>query len=676
MTFWLRSIPRSLTPGLLLTHAYDEACPWLRDLTLRYRRAVVVAIQLALIVAANYAAFLLRFDGHIPAAELERFRAALPWLVAIRSITFVPFRLYEGLWKYTGVSDVCNIVAGVAVSAVIAFVVLTTSQTVMVGYGRSILLIDSLVLILLLFGVRLSKRIVMWSAHSKAGKRVLIWGAGDAGEMIVRDMQARPCGYQAIGFIDDNGLKLWQRIHGVPVLGSRHHLARLIARMRPDEVLLAMPNAEPAAIREMWRLLRPFNLPIRTLPSVRDILDGRVAVNQIRDVTIGDLLSRAPVDLDVQSLRDLIGGRRVLITGAAGSIGSELSRQIASFGPAVLVLYERYENTLHDLSHELLARYGPTVVKPMIGDVTDAARVGQVFAAFRPELVFHAAAHKHVPLMEHNPCEAIKNNVVGTATVARAAAKAGVERFILISTDKAVSPSSVMGASKYIAERIVKRLSNGTTHFATVRFGNVLGSNGSVLPRFLEQIKAGGPVTVTHPDIRRYFMLIPEAVQLVLHAAALGEPGMTYVLEMGEQIRLVDLARDVIRLAGLVPDKDIQISFVGLRPGEKLFEELVGKDETAEASPIAKIQRVRTSAECDGKDFEAQLSMLVAVARDGNVERVIEQLRRMVPLFEPLDHPARRIAASAGRHSRSVAPASLARPKPSPSPARVARAAS
>src|SRR5437773_6637581 len=379
----------------------------------------------------------------------------------------------------------------------------------------------------------------------KGTKRVLIFGAGDAGEMIVRDMQRQSCGYEPVGFLDDSPAKFRQRIHGVPVLGNRHDLARVIGAKQPHEVLVAMPSADPSIVRSIVELLRPFRVPITTLPSIGDIIGGRVAVNQIRDLTVEDLLARAPVNLNIEPVRQLITGRAVLVTGAGGSIGAELSRQIAALQPSSLVLYERSENALYCVSNSLTDRFGSTWVHPVIGDVTDARRLDQVFKRHRPDIVFHAAAHKHVPLMEHNPCEAVKNNIVGTDLITTAADSWGVERFILISTDKAVNPSSVMGATKRVCELIVQRIApRSATRFATVRFGNVLGSNGSVLPRFLEQIRAGGPVTVTHPDIRRYFMLVSEAVQLVLHAAALGEPGVVYVLDMGEQIKLVELARD------------------------------------------------------------------------------------------------------------------------------------
>ena len=594
----------------------------------------MIAGQLFLAILSNCVAFALRFDGAIPAEHIAILVQTLPWLVLIRGVTFVRCRLDMGLWRYTSVSDLCNIVVAVASSTALCYVMF--SWVLGLGYSRSILVIDSLVLFVLLSGIRLSHRVLPLLARKKGTKRVLIYGAGDAGEMIVRDMRGRPYGYEPLGFIDDDATKVGQRIHGVPVLGGRNDLGRIMVTGQPHEILVAVPSANLATLQGLVESLRPFKVPITTLPSVRDLLDGRVAVNQIRQLTIADLLPRAPVNTNPEAVRQLIEGRRVLVTGAGGSIGSELSRQIAALNPAALVLFERYENALYDVTNNLVDQPQCAGVWPIIGDVTDSSRVDQVLDQYRPQVVFHAAAHKHVPLMEHNVCEAVKNNVIGTMTMADAAERHGVEQFILISTDKAVNPSSVMGATKRVGELIVQTMSeHGTTCFSTVRFGNVLGSNGSVVPRFVDQIKAGGPVTVTHPEIRRFFMLIPEAVHLVLHAATLEAPGAAYVLDMGEPIKLVDLARNVIRLAGYVPEKEIAIRFVGLRPGEKLFEELLGTGETAEPSRFDRILRVRQSCHLDPGLLESQLLELVSIAWQGDSAGVIQQLRRILPEFEP-----------------------------------------
>ena len=384
-------------------------------------------------------------------------------------------------------------------------------------------------------------------------------------------------------------------------------------------------------------------MPIKTLPKLKDLLDGKVTINQIRNLAIEDLLPRPPVGLKPESISHLIAGKSVVVTGAGGSIGSELCRQIVEFHPGALVLYERYENSLYTIENELTDRGHASLVHPVIGDITDAPHLHATIEKFRPDIIFHAAAHKHVPLMELNPGEAFKNNIIGTRTVAEAADKYGVKRFVLVSTDKAVNPSSVMGATKRVAELVVQEMAiRSQTRFLTVRFGNVLGSNGSVVPRFQEQIKAGGPVTVTHPAVQRYFMLISEAVHLVLQAAALGEQSGLYILEMGEQIKLLDLARHLIRLSGFVPEKEILITFVGLRPGEKLEEELVGEGEIAEPSSIDKILRIRSECVPDLASLSRKIEYLkqpkaLFNPQLANISRglVIAQLQELVPAFEP-----------------------------------------
>jgi FlaA1/EpsC-like NDP-sugar epimerase len=609
----------------------------------RFHQPLGIALQIGLMVVSNLIAFLLRFDGDVPRVAAEAFWQMLPWLVAIRAFLFVPFRLYEGIWRYTSVYDLRAIVAGVGVSSGVFFLLTQTPLGPPV-YPRSVFVVDAILLTFLLGAVRLSRRVFAELSHGKPGKRVLIFGAGDAGEMIVRDMKNSAWqGYRPIGFVDDDQDKVGHRIHGVPVLGTRHDLATILNRYRPHEVLLAIPRAEPVAVRAVVRSLERFKIPIKTLPNLRDVIDGKIELSQIRNLSVEDLLARAPVGLDQGPLKFLIGGRRVLVTGAGGSIGSELCRQITKLKPSALVMFERYENSLHAIRLELedgRQRFG---LHPVVGDVTDPIRVDEVMRRYEPEIVFHAAAHKHVPLMEENPCEAIKNNVRGTRVVAQAAEQCGVDRFILISTDKAVNPTSVMGASKRLAELIVRSQPAGSaTSFSIVRFGNVLASNGSVVPRFLEQIKRGGPVTITHPEMRRFFMLIPEAVQLVLHAAAQAECGATYVLEMGEQVRLLDMARDLIQLSGFVPETEIAIEFIGLRPGEKLYEELVGRDEKAGPSAIEKILRV-TSAAAPRADLAEAIARLELDASRGRRDDVMRALRDLVGLVdagEPVKQPA------------------------------------
>lgn len=605
----------------------------LRAPLLRHHRVIVIGLHLVAPIATTYVAFLLRFDGSIPDVETGIWWRTLPFLFVIRALTFGGFRLYEGLWRYTSIWDLKNLATGIGVGSVLFYAVVHGYFGIL-EYPRSVFIIDAMLLLLALGGLRLLPRVYRELVRQGRGKRMLIFGAGDAGEMIVRDM-LKDADYQPVGFLDDDARKIGKRIHGVPVIGSRADLPRAIAVTRPDEVLLAVSRRDLQLMRDLVFVLQPFKVPITTLPAMRLLIDGKVTVNQIRKVSIEDLLPRAPIGLDTSPVRDLIRGKCVMVTGAGGSIGSELCRQIAAFGPSMLVMYERYENSLYTVAHDL-QELAPTVrSEAIIGDVTDERRLTGVMATYRPEIVLHAAAHKHVPLMEQNCCEAIKNNVVGTRLVAEAAQRYGAELFLLISSDKAVNPSSVMGATKRVAELIVQSMPTGRTRCTTVRFGNVLGSNGSVVPRFLQQIQAGGPVTVTHPEIRRYFMLIPEAVQLVLHAAALGTGNDVYVLDMGEQIKLVDLAQNLIRLSGFVPEQEIPIEYVGLRPGEKLYEELMGTEEAIESTAVEKVLRVSNTTATSSPWLRAEVALLTKLAWVTDAEGVIKQLCKIVPSFRP-----------------------------------------
>ena len=602
---------------------------------LRFRRPLIVMTHLVLIALANYLAFWLRFDGAIPDWAMGLFVQTLPLLAVIRMLIFVPFRLYQGMWQYTSVWDFKNIIA----SSVLGIAVFYCAVQWGIGlehYPRSIYVMDTILLIGLMGAIRLSRRVYRDATHHASETRVLIYGAGDAGESLVRALKHGPAnGFKPVGFIDDDPRKTGLRIHGMRVLGGRQHLSRIVADVAPHVVLLAMPSAKPNSMRDLVKLLEPHKVRIQTVPDLRSILEGHVEITRIRNLAVEDLLERAPIGLDATPLRRLIKGKSIMVTGAGGSIGSELCRQIAALEPSCLVLFERYENSLFAIHNELVDRAPEIPAFPIVGDVGDEVRVEKVLQTYKPAIIFHAAAHKHVPLMESSPCEAVKNNVRGTRIVAQAAARCGIEQFIMISSDKAVNPTSTMGATKRTAELVVQSFEErGQTRFMTVRFGNVLGSNGSVVPRFLEQIKAGGPVTITHPEIRRYFMLIPEAVQLVLHAAAMGEDGAIYVLEMGEQIKIVDLARNLIRLAGLIPDEDIPISFVGLRPGEKLFEELVGHEETIEPSTLEKILKVKSSC----SNPYALMPLVAVLERSAalqDIDLVMDLLRELVPTFRP-----------------------------------------
>lgn len=554
---------------------------------LRFRRPLSIFVHLALFALAQVLAFALRFEFDVP---FEYRVLAPPWLLVnlgLRSLSFAWLGLFSGMWRYTGARDLVALFKAIGLSTLIfALYLVVGSQH---SYPRSILVIDWLLTIILVGGVRFGIR-SLWQfaaavAQGKKGDkhRILVVGAGNAGEMLVREMLRAHSGrYVPVGFVDDDKNKQGVRIHGIRVLGTLVDVPSLVLEERIDEVVLAIPSSSGREMRRIVDACKPSGVPLRTIPGFDQLIDGRVTVNQLRSVAIEDLLGRAPVTLDMASISTLLNGSVVMVTGAGGSIGSELCRQIARFEPERLLLIERSENALFEVHRELIRKFPAVEFVPCVADICDRRRVSTIFKQHRPSVVLHAAAHKHVPMMELNPAEAFKNNVGGTQVLADVAHECGVERFVMISTDKAVNPTSLMGASKRIAELYVQGLSaRSKTQFVAVRFGNVLGSAGSVVPIFKEQIIAGGPVTVTDPEMRRYFMTIPEASQLVLQAATMGRGGEIFVLDMGSPVKIVDLARDLISLSGLVPGKDIEIKFTGLRPGEKLFEELSTADESA-----------------------------------------------------------------------------------------------
>ena len=605
-------------------------------LSFRHRRLIVIALHLVLVVASYALAFLLRFDGEFPSFYASLFVATLAPLILLRVGSFVYYRLYSGWWTYVGVRDMIALLKAVAVSSVLfaSFLVLAGFAP---GYPRSVLVIDALITVTLMGGVRFGLRIARESRRPVAvgprPRRVMIIGAGDAGELLLREMHNNPrLGYIPVGFVDDDPRKTGFHIHGVAVLGATQALGEILAAHPADELIIAIPSASRDQIQTIVDRCLVLRLPFKILPAIA-ALSGHVRVSQLRPVRVEDLLGRDPVDLDTSMIRADIAGRRVLITGAGGSIGAELARQVASYGPASIGLLERGENLLFLIEQELKRAHPELEIVPIICDIRDEDDMDRAFRSLRPEIVYHAAAFKHVPMMESHVSQAVHNNVFGTRNAAAAAAAHGA-KFVLISTDKAVSPSNVMGATKRLAELLVLSLDPARSHhFVAVRFGNVLGSNGSVVPLFSQQIAEGGPVTVTHPDVTRYFMTIPEAVQLVLQASVLEEARNRIVmLEMGEAVKIVALAHNLIRLSGLEPDVDIPIVFTGLRPGEKLHEQLTSDTEETLPTRYEKIRIVRTDAP---RPLDQALDHLwsAVVARDERA--ALKRLQELVPEFTP-----------------------------------------
>jgi FlaA1/EpsC-like NDP-sugar epimerase len=563
------------------------------SLRIAVRRAQIILVHVGLWTLGYVLAFGLRFDFDPDHRYVETMYRWYPILLGIRVAVFWYAGLFRGMWKYTGARDLKALVVATTASSIALFAALgILFQT----FPRSVLTIEWALGLILVGGARFAYRTFTADLQPAPPKdvkpvRLIIVGAGDAGEALLREVQRNHAArFDVVGFVDDNPAKVHAYIHGVKVLGTVDQLPALVAGHDVEEVVIAAPSAAGAQMRRIVDRCKASGARFKTIPGLDQLIDGRISLSQIRNVDIEDLLGRDPVVLDMAAISAAMRGRVIMVTGAGGSIGSELCRQVCRFGPASLLLVERTENNLFQIHRELEARHPEVPLVPCVADVGDPVRMKELFEGHRPVVVIHAAAHKHVPMMEWNPGEAVKNNVLATRTLADLADSHAVELFVMISTDKAVNPTSVMGASKRVAEIYVQALSQRSrTRFVTVRFGNVLGSAGSVIPIFKEQIAAGGPVTVTHPEMRRYFMTIPEASQLVLQAGVMGQGGEIFILDMGEPVRIADLARDLITLSGLTPGEDVEITFTGIRPGEKLFEELAVNDEAATRTRHPKI---------------------------------------------------------------------------------------
>ena len=601
---------------------------------MHYRNLFALAHDIAAAIAAWCIAYWLRFNMEIPAPYIGGMLKTLLLAVPVQAAIFLGLGLYRGIWRYASVHDLQRILIAVGLSAAAVAAAILMTQ-LRFDVPRSVLIINPLLLVLWMGGSRFAyrawKEYQLYGALHLRGKPVLVLGAGDAAVSLIREF-SRSEEWRVVGLLDDDAAKLGRIVNGVRVVGKLDAIAHWARQLEVKHAIIALPSAAALTRRRVVDAATHAGLEVLTVPSFDDLLSGKVTVSQVRRVELDDLLGRDPVVLDAAGLREWIGGHAIMITGAGGSIGAELCRQIARFKPRQLILFELSEFALYRIEQEFRHDFPALPLVCAIGDVKDPARIEHVMRTHAPSAVFHAAAYKHVPLMEENAWQAVLNNVAGTQVVARAAARHGVERFVLISTDKAVNPTSVMGASKRLAEMACQALQKPDgTRFVIVRFGNVLGSTGSVVPKFRAQIAAGGPVTVTHPEITRYFMSIPEAAQLVLQAGLMGQGGEILVLDMGAPVKIVDLARDLIRLSGFSED-DIKIAFTGLRPGEKLYEELLADDERTLPTPHPKLRIAR--AKPVPSDYPRALSDWLAQPPPASDDEVRRALRGWLPEYE------------------------------------------
>lgn len=623
-----------------------------------YKNYYIILLTDILMVAFSwYFAHQLRFNFELPTDTAFVLWFLLPLIIIIKLFSFYFFDLYHGMWRYTSLSDLLNVFKACSVSSMI-IVLIVMFFNGYTGVSRSVFIIDFLLTLLLIAGTRFVIRFYFWVGagdessgikgreiisslfrNHRNGKRLLIIGAGDCGEKICREIHDNPhLGYRVLGFLDDDPLKLNRRIHGIPVLGNTQAVYGFTRELKAEEILIAMPSLSSKKLRKIIERCEGIGIPFKTIPGMGELINGRVTVKAIRDISYKDLLGRDPVNLDEAQIGGFLRGKRVLITGAGGSIGSELCRQVCRYMPKSVVLFERAESPLYEIDLELKETFQYIKILPRLADILDPVKVEKVFEEAHPHVVFHAAAYKHVPMLEYNPWEAVNNNVIGTRNVVETAKRYNVENFVLVSTDKAVRPTNVMGASKRLAELLVQS-QNGwgkpnRTKFMMVRFGNVVGSVGSVVPLFKRQIEKGGPVTVTHPEITRYFMTIPEACQLILQAGSMGTGGEIFILDMGVPIKIADMAEDLIRLSGFKPHEDIPIKYIGLRPGEKLKEELITEGEGIVETSHEKIMVLKGQA-CDVSILNGKLDRLMDLVVSQNGEGIKRSLKEMLPEYNP-----------------------------------------
>ncbi|MGL1863321.1 MAG: polysaccharide biosynthesis protein [Pseudodesulfovibrio sp.] len=605
---------------------------------------VMFLADLLIFTLALLTAYLFRFDFAIPSQYIVQFKGMLKYVLIFKAVLFVIFGQYRGMWRYTSLDDYWKLLQVTAVQSLIliSFVVFRFTFT---GVPRSIFVIDWMLTLVLCSGLRISIRAFFTKSESVVPsaerKNILIIGAGSSAEKISRELTGNPAQYKLVGFIDDDRGKKGRTIHGKPVLGNINSMDDVVEKLSVDEIFIAVSQASGEQMRTIADACKSTGAPYKILPAMTEIMDGKVDIKALRDVNYLDLLGRSPVSLDTERIKGYLTGQTVLVTGCGGSIGSELCRQIARFKPRHIVLVDSGEYNLYEIQMELHYTLGFTEYTTVLGSIADRELMRKTFKDHAPSAVFHAAAYKHVPMLERNPWQAVRNNIVGSRTIMEAAVEAGVERFVVVSTDKAVRPTNVMGASKRVTELLMQSLQGKGTRFMAVRFGNVVGSSGSVIPLFRRQIEIGGPVTVTHPDVTRYFMSIAEASQLILQAGSMGETGTggeIFVLDMGVPVKIADMARDLIRLSGKEPDVDVEIAFTGLREGEKLYEELITQGEGIVRTEHEKILVLGSDDLATAEDLEGELSSLFTASENHDGDTIRTVLMRLVPEYVPADN--------------------------------------
>lgn len=600
-----------------------------------------------LVVFAYHLAYFLRFDGIIPPAFFNKFLQTVIWIAPLKLFCFYLFNLYRGMWRYTSIHDLINLTkACIVSSALIAAILAITIR--FTGFARSVFVIDFLLTFLMVGSCRVGIRLYFQRRSGKNGftflrrfdqnaRKLLIIGAGDAGEKMVREINDNPnLNYHIVGFVDDDVSKLRKAIHGISILGTLNDLEDIAKSWAVEEIIIAVSSASAVRMRRIVNFCENTGVSYKTLPALGELIEGKVSVSALREVRYEDLLGRKPVNLDTAQIGEYLTGKRIMVTGGAGSIGSELCRQIIRFKPSLIIIVDHNESALYEIDLNISAQHPEIKTIPILVSVQNKALMEKVFRAYEPQVIFHAAAYKHVPMLEFHPWEAVFNNIVGTKILLGLCSGNGVERFVMVSTDKAVRPTNVMGASKRVDELLTQAFAQEHgSRFMSVRFGNVVGSIGSVVPLFRHQIELGGPVTVTDPEVTRYFMTIPEASSLILQAGSMGNGGEIFVLKMGAPIRIEDMARDIISLSGYKPDEEIEIKYTGLRPGEKLYEELITEDEDIMKTAHEDIMVLNSNLTMSLEQLDNHIRTLMVIAQKGDAMGIKEELKRIVPDYEP-----------------------------------------